>query len=428
VEVVDFRQIQEEALHYLAALLAVPTSDITESLDLLMSHGIDDQVAYVKFFIPKKSGGKREIRAPVEPLKSLMRLVYKEILARFPLNYHIHGFRPRRSSVTNARFHLEAGAAHMINMDIANCFPSTRLCLIQEAYERTMGMNLRAEGLSPRVVDEIITVLSRLSTLRYGRSEGEVLPMGSPSSPALLNLVLQPFDLRLAHQLRKIGERNHTEMFYTRYGDDMSISSPQPLPRAIFGLVPSLLSDYGYKVKKEKTVIMHRGKSGRPLEVTGLILGDGHLVLPDRVVKAYAGIMYRVLSQAIRFHQMGVEPPKNLRQIIRGIFGICKMVYDGELPQRLLTTIEKVLADSKAAYADEAIARLCLGDDLILEMSDGGNGNGHNDRWLDYQSSQALADYHSLEEQVEKQVAELEGALDPTGYTDPFRRHGGSNS
>ena len=67
---------------------------------------------YTKFDIPKKSGGVREINAPIDPLKTLQRrlanVLYAcrdQIDAESGLRPLSHGFRKRYSIITNARGH-----------------------------------------------------------------------------------------------------------------------------------------------------------------------------------------------------------------------------------------------------------------------------------------------------------------------------------
>jgi len=326
-EYYDQQQREQTAINFLAKLLAVKPEDIITALEII-EHHCEETPAYLTFFIPKKSGGKREIKAPVGPVKDLTRKIYRELLLRYPLNYHIHGFRPARSTVTNAKEHL--GNNHLVNYDITNCFPSTPIDRIIEVYEWTVGKNLRQEGIPTEIVNTIIEILARLATLRYGRASTEVLPMGSPTSPALLNLVLNSFDIRLSKLLRQKG----MEFSYTRYGDDLSISSPNEIPKYVYGIVPSLLGSYGYDINPDKTNFMHRGTSGKPMEVTGLIIGDNHLLLSDRWLKKAATIIERIASMK--------DPKGKARTTFRGIIGLARMVYDGELPPRLVAALNRV--------------------------------------------------------------------------------------
>jgi RNA-directed DNA polymerase len=58
---------------------------------------------YVRFQIPKKTGGVRQISAPMPRLRAAQHWILRHILERVELHDCAHGFRPGRSIVTNAR-------------------------------------------------------------------------------------------------------------------------------------------------------------------------------------------------------------------------------------------------------------------------------------------------------------------------------------
>src|SRR5262249_58874667 len=69
---------------------------------------------YVKFQVPKRSGGMRTLAAPHKTLKAAQRWAYEEIVSRFPLSAAAHGFVPGRGIVTNATPHV--GKPVVLNM------------------------------------------------------------------------------------------------------------------------------------------------------------------------------------------------------------------------------------------------------------------------------------------------------------------------
>src|SRR5688572_14971823 len=85
---------------------------------------------YQTFQIPKRSGGQRLISAPLGPLKLLQRKVadllqdcMDEIIAvRGRQDRIAHGFKRRRSIITNARQHRHR--QWVLNLDIEDFFPS----------------------------------------------------------------------------------------------------------------------------------------------------------------------------------------------------------------------------------------------------------------------------------------------------------------
>ena len=80
------------------------------------------RVHYVRFEVPKKGGGTRHLSAPHRSLALAQRWIFTEILAGLPTEDPAHGFVPGRGIVTNARLH--AGQAVVVNLDLADFFPS----------------------------------------------------------------------------------------------------------------------------------------------------------------------------------------------------------------------------------------------------------------------------------------------------------------
>jgi retron-type reverse transcriptase len=86
---------------------------------------------YIRFQIPKKTGGKRDISVPMPQLKQAQEWILHNILEKLELHNAAHGFRCGRSIVTNAQPHL--GAEAIVNIDLKDFFPSI-------SYKRVKGL------------------------------------------------------------------------------------------------------------------------------------------------------------------------------------------------------------------------------------------------------------------------------------------------
>ena len=93
---------------------------------------------YVRFKIPKKTGGERIISAPMPRLKQAQYWILDNILNKIPVHDAVHGFRCDRSILTNAKPHV--GADVVINFDLQDFFPSV-------SYKRVKGL-FRSFGYS----------------------------------------------------------------------------------------------------------------------------------------------------------------------------------------------------------------------------------------------------------------------------------------
>ncbi len=145
---------------------------------------------------------RRTIHRPQPWLKSLQRDVLDQVLSRYAVSGAVYSQRGR-GVIENARQHLDR--SYMAVLDVQDCFPSTRLYMVRDAFDR-LGLNETA-----------VRLLSRIVTYQ------DMLPQGPPSSPAVLNLVFAPVDETLTRLASKYGA------IYTRYMDDLAFSSDTPL-------------------------------------------------------------------------------------------------------------------------------------------------------------------------------------------------------
>jgi hypothetical protein len=223
---------------------------------------------YRRFTLPKKTGGRRTISAPLPRLKRAQYWVLDQLLAPEPCHPAAHGFRPGRSIVSNAAPH--AGQDVVINLDLQDFFPSIH-------YPRVKGVFRRLGHTEP-----VATVLALLCTenpcdeLRVdgerffvGRKAHErVLPQGAPTSPAITNLLCRRLDTRLAHLAAKLG------FAYSRYADDLSFSASGEAAQRVGPLlrqVRHIVRDEGFTPHPDKLRIMRRAHRQ---EVTGLVVNQ----------------------------------------------------------------------------------------------------------------------------------------------------------
>jgi len=154
-----------------------------------------------------------------------------------------------RDYVRNARAH--AGWRVMINEDVAEFFPSTSSNIISDLWRHLFHFP-----------SDVARTLTRLTT-RKG-----ALPQGAKTSSYLANLVFWAHEPDLVAKLWAMG------FDYTRYIDDMTISSktdktPEELGLAL-SLLASMIKRYGLRFKRSKHSLVY---AGQRMEVTGLVVG-----------------------------------------------------------------------------------------------------------------------------------------------------------
>lgn len=208
---------------------------------------------YTTFSIPKKSGGAREISAPVNSLKSIQRCL--NVLFQCLIEPHkaAHGFLPERSIVTNAQKHV--GKRFVYNIDIEGFFPNTSIrkviaCLMLPPF------NLKTEEGKPA---KLAVLLAKLCC------DNDCLPQGAPTSPILTNLVCRRLDSRLARLARE------HKAVYTRYADDITFSGNRPFSEEFKASARETLAKDSYRLNeaKERTQVPTERQ-----EVTGLTVNQ----------------------------------------------------------------------------------------------------------------------------------------------------------
>ena len=174
----------------------------------------DRATLYNSFKIPKRTGGYRQIDAPVpelsEALYNLKYLFEQKLYA----NHHTIAF-----AYCTGRCTYDAVARHQANdskwllkMDLHGFFPSTNIDFVVNQLRLIFPFS---ELLQMEDGEEEIRKMLDLCFLNGG------LPQGTPISPLLTNLMMIPIDVKLVEYCRE----HSPILVVTRYADDIHISS-----------------------------------------------------------------------------------------------------------------------------------------------------------------------------------------------------------
>lgn len=227
---------------------------------------------YVRFQIPKKSGGVREIWAPQPKLAAAQAWILENILSKVPVGPVAHGFIPGRSTVTNATPHVKR--AIVVNVDLKDFFPTLTFPRVKGIFESL--------GYSPAVA----TVFALLCTeaprreveyagKKYFVATGpRALPQGACTSPALSNLAAWTLDRRLGGVAAKLG------WTYTRYADDLTFSGDTLVPKGeknpksvgwLLARARHVCEAEGFDVNEKKVRVQRRNCAQT---VTGIVVNE----------------------------------------------------------------------------------------------------------------------------------------------------------
>jgi len=151
----------------------------------------DRDAWYQKFYIPKASGGFREINAPIEELKQLQRNIVFQ-LSHIP-GHHLPVVHPHdtayayiqhRSTKHALEEHQRNGSNWFLKLDIKDFFPSCTKELVHDMIEKLYPLCY----IPHSDLDEMIDVCCL---------DG-VLPQGAPTSPFLTNMLMLPIDKEIS--------------------------------------------------------------------------------------------------------------------------------------------------------------------------------------------------------------------------------------
>lgn len=185
---------------------------------------------YRHYTIPKASGGVRHIDEPEEELKELQKQI--TIIMQQIGIYNTQwawAYTPKRCAIDMAEQHKTS--KWVLKIDLKNFFPSLNRELIKNQLMKNYYIAKISNILN---IDNLITVALL----------NDQLPQGSPLSPYLSNLVMIEFDWLLRNVLPK-------NKIYTRYADDIIISSIPHLPKtAIVSTIEKILTEqYGSQIR-----------------------------------------------------------------------------------------------------------------------------------------------------------------------------------
>jgi RNA-directed DNA polymerase len=256
-------------------VLATP-ADVAKALGLtiprlrwLAFHSDASEVVhYIRFTVPKKSGGMRELAAPHRDLAKAQRWIFQNILVRLPAHTAAHGFVKGRSIRTGALPHV--GQHTLVNVDLKDFFPTITFHRVRGAFEQ-LGYSAAAATIlallcteSPRRKVEYAGKLFHVAT------GPRALPQGACTSPAISNLIARRLDSRLSGIAAKLAWQ------YTRYADDLSFSAaaeaePAKKTGYLLARIRHIAQDEGFAVNEKKTRVLKRNTA---MSVTGVVVNQ----------------------------------------------------------------------------------------------------------------------------------------------------------
>jgi retron-type reverse transcriptase len=235
---------------------------------------------YTKFQIKKKSGGLREINAPLQGLKDIQRVISELLQFLIPVHEAAYGFAKKKNVALSAQLHL--GKQFVYNIDIKDFFHSfSRSSVKLVLLDKDSGI-FTSEKLA-----FLVAGICTYNIKPEAQIDQHVLPQGAPTSPVLTNILCLRLDRKL------VGLANRFHATYSRYADDITFSSDQNVfvipafQRELRRLISEI---HKLELQETKSRIQH--KSFRQ-EVTGVIVNE-KLNVPKRFLKNLKMYLYLI--------------------------------------------------------------------------------------------------------------------------------------
>lgn len=273
---------------------------------------VDRHSLYETFYIPKKSGGLREINAPVPELMTALRNLKTIFETKMFALYHTSAFAyiKGRCAVDSIKRHQQNESKWFAKLDFSNFFGSTTEEFVLSMFSSIFPFS---EIVKSRDGLEALKKALSLCFLNGG------LPQGTPISPTITNVMMIPIDHKLCNEMRKMNER----YVYTRYADDILISSK-------IGFDYNQLQDYiidvlrqfnaPFELKKEKS--RYGSSAGRNWNLGVMLNKDNEITIGHQKKKAFKAMCCNYIHD----RKNGISWDKHDIQVFAGLISYYKSI------------------------------------------------------------------------------------------------------
>lgn len=272
----------------------------------------DKTSLYRSFKIPKRSGGLRQINAPqgelMNALRELKYLFEKHLYA----SYHTSAFAyiQGRSTVDALKRHQANNSRWFLKLDFHDFFGSTTPEFVMEMLSQIFPFS---EIISDDEGKEALEKALSLCFLNGG------LPQGTPMSPMLTNLVMIPVDHRIAKYCRE-----HTpHLVYTRYADDIFLSSDLKFEyRSVQNDLVDLLDKFHapFQLNTQKTRFGSR--NGRNWNLGLMLNKDNQITVGHQKKRTLKTMIFQFCQDCKHGNPWSIEDT----QYLQGVISYCKAV------------------------------------------------------------------------------------------------------
>lgn len=260
--------------------------EITPTILAKISYGA--KKFYRNFQIPKRSGGLREISAPLPSLAEIQNWISQNIIKKLPIDKESTTAYEKNSSIKN---HVvrHADQPYLLKLDIKGFFPSITIIKVIDMFLE-VGYSI-----------QVSYTLANLVTL-----EGS-LPQGAPSSPFISNAIVKEMD----NDLREYCDNFNLK--YSRYADDLAFSGNN-ITVDIIEDVKKIINSHQFILNHGKERLYIPGMQGRFL--TGLVINGSEVRVPKATRKRIKQSVYYIKKYIYSDLGIGLIPTREKNYFI----------------------------------------------------------------------------------------------------------------
>lgn len=207
---------------------------------------------YQRVEIPKRRGGVREVFNPNAEIKLIQNFLNEKYLAKIEVSKAATAYKSGCSIKDNASAHIKNN--HFLIIDIENFFDNMDFDIMQSLLQNEL-----------KLPESEIEKMLRLLTYQNRFAQGTV------TAPHLSNVYMKEFDQKVLRVVNNIENG-----VYTRYSDDITISSTKFIDQKILIEIACLLEEINLKINEQKTYFSSYKDT---LVITGLKINQKKITL-----------------------------------------------------------------------------------------------------------------------------------------------------
>lgn len=295
----------------------------------------DKSALYRSFKIPKRSGGLRQIDAPNDELKRALYDLKMIFEKKFYMSYHtaafayVHG----RSTIDSVKRHQQNKSRWFLKTDMRHFFPST-------SPEFLMKMLCMTFPFCTFVQDdwgnrELLEKALSLCFLNGG------LPQGTPTSPMLTNALMIPID----HAISKMCHEYQPHLCYTRYADDILISSEYSFKWTdVQNKLIAILNSFEAPFSLHPDKTRYGSSSGRNWNLGVMLNAENKITIGHEKKKVFKAMVFQFMTDDAKGVAWGLEDVQHFL----GLISYYRMVEKENIDAILATYSAKFNKDVEA--------------------------------------------------------------------------------